>query len=91
LHAAPAEIDVDEVRAFLAALPGVERVLDLHIWAMSTTETALTAHLQMPGTADHDQFLQQTARILHDKFDIDHTTLQIEQAPKRENCALECG
>ena len=57
---------------------GVVEVHDLHIWAMSTTETALTAHLVMPGNACAPTFLTSTCTALHDKFDIDHSTLQID-------------
>ncbi|HEY8618076.1 cation diffusion facilitator family transporter [Phenylobacterium sp.] len=78
LDAAPRGIDVGEVRAWLAALPGVESVHDLHIWAMSTTETALTAHLIRPANADADAFLHQACEGLHRRFNIGHATLQVE-------------
>ncbi|MGE0609676.1 MAG: cation diffusion facilitator family transporter [Pirellulales bacterium] len=79
LHAVPAGIDPREVRGYLAGLPGVEGLHDLHIWAMSTTEAALTAHLVMPNAAGDDAFLAETCRELHDRFGIEHTTLQIER------------
>ena len=71
LHAVPADIDPLEVRTFLLGLPGVEGLHDLHIWAMSTTETALTAHLVMPQNAGDDAFLAETSCSLHDRFGIE--------------------
>lgn len=79
LNAAPANIDVDEVRAHLRALDGVEAVHDLHVWPMSTTETALTAHLVMPRQQGSDSFLREAARSLRDRFGIGHSTIQVER------------
>jgi cobalt-zinc-cadmium efflux system protein len=78
LDGAPRGIDVAEVRAWLAALPGVEEIHDLHIWAMSTTETALTAHVIRPANDDADQFLHTTCEALAQRFNIGHSTLQVE-------------
>jgi cobalt-zinc-cadmium efflux system protein len=78
LDAAPRGIDVGEVRAWLAGLPGVEEVHDLHIWAMSTTETALTAHVLRPANDDNDAFLHHACEELHSRFNIGHATLQVE-------------
>ena len=78
LDGAPREIDVAEVRAWLASLPGVEEIHDLHIWAMSTTETALTAHVIRPANDDADQFLHTTCEALSQRFNIGHSTLQVE-------------
>ena len=78
LHAVPASIDEQKVLAFLAAQPGVEAVHDLHIWPMSTTETALTAHLVMPGGFPGDAFLMEIAHELDDDFGIGHATVQVE-------------
>jgi cobalt-zinc-cadmium efflux system protein len=80
LDAVPVEIDPREVTRFLGDLPGVESVHDLHIWAMSTTETALTCHLVMPKGHPGDEFLQKLSDQLHDKFEIAHPTVQIELA-----------
>jgi cobalt-zinc-cadmium efflux system protein len=77
LDAVPSGIDREAVERFLSGLPGVQEVHDLHIWAMSTTETALTAHLVRPGPAD-DALLAEAAHELHARFGIDHTTLQVE-------------
>jgi cobalt-zinc-cadmium efflux system protein len=77
MDAAPRGIDVEEVRSWLAALPGVEGVGDLHIWAMSTTETALTAHLVRPQNLECDRFLHDACEGLARRFNIGHCTLQV--------------
>ena len=79
LAGVPSGIDVDVVEAELAELEGVETVHDLHVWPLSTTETALTAHLVAPGVASTDALLQEARRMLHDRFRIEHCTLQIER------------
>jgi cobalt-zinc-cadmium efflux system protein len=78
LDAAPRGIDVEEVRRWLAGLPGVEDVHDLHIWALSTTETAMTAHILRPQNGDSDHFLHLACEGLDGRFHIGHATLQIE-------------
>jgi cobalt-zinc-cadmium efflux system protein len=78
LSAVPSDIDPRAVACYLEGLPGVEAIHDLHIWAMSTTETALTCHLVMPNGHPGDLFLEQLCHHLHDTFDIAHPTLQIE-------------
>lgn len=83
----PEDIELPAVRNFLEARPGVTRVHDLHIWPMSTTETALTAHLVMPGGAPGDQFLHALAHDLMHDFGIGHPTIQIET--DEAACALE--
>jgi cobalt-zinc-cadmium efflux system protein len=87
LDAVPETIDPQAVRAFLEAQPGVASVHDLHIWSIGTTETALTAHLVMPGAPAGDAFLHHLAGELEGDFGICHATLQIEQGPA-EACAL---
>lgn len=78
LDAVPQGIDPNAVRAWLCALPGVTEVHDLHIWAMSTTETALTAHVTRPANLDPDTFLHDACEGLHHRFGIGHSTLQVE-------------
>jgi len=78
LAAVPSGIDPAAVRAFLSARPGVASIHDLHIWPMSTTETALTAHLVTPAGHPGDDFLAETCRELARRFGIGHATLQIE-------------
>jgi cobalt-zinc-cadmium efflux system protein len=77
LDAVPRGIELAEVRDFLRALDGVSEVHDLHIWAMSTNETALTAHLVRPGGHD-DAFLHHVCAELSHRFKIHHATLQVE-------------
>lgn len=84
----PEGIDGPKVRAFLESQPGVTRVHDLHIWPMSTTETALTAHLLMPGGQPGDAFLCALADGLAREFGIGHPTIQIE-TDAASPCALE--
>ncbi len=79
LDAVPRGLDVAAVRAHLEALPGVEAVHDLHIWAMSATQPSLTVHLVRPDGAD-DAFLGSASASLREKFGIGHATLQIERA-----------
>ena len=88
LNAAPRDIDPHEVRLYLAGLPQVAGVHDLHIWAMSTKETALSCHLVTPQGHPGDDFLQRVAHELHHRFDIGHATLQIELAAGV--CSLQC-
>lgn len=78
LDAVPEGIESQAVRTYLAELPGVVEVHDLHIWAMSTTEAALTAHLVMPVGKPDDAFLTRISMELHDNFGIEHTTIQVE-------------
>jgi cobalt-zinc-cadmium efflux system protein len=88
LLAVPDGIDESAVRGFLAGRTGVEEVHDLHIWPMSTTETALTAHLVIPGGHPGDAFLHDLAHDLEHKFGIHHPTIQIETLVG-EDCAFE--
>lgn len=86
LHAVPPGIDPDEVQRWLMARPGVSTVHDLHIWPMSTTETALTAHVEMPGGHPGDAVLHRLSEELAHHFGIDHSTIQIELGG--EPCSL---
>lgn len=79
LQAVPAGIDPVAVGEYLNELPGVQEFHDLHIWAMSTTETALTVHLVVPDEENADAFIQSACHGLHDQFGIEHATLQIER------------
>lgn len=76
--AVPTNVDPSEVRGFLASQTGVAAVHDLHIWSISTTEVALTAHLVMPGGHPGDQALEAMAEELQHDYGIGHATLQIE-------------
>jgi len=79
LMGVPAGIRLEEVEAELARLEGVETVHDLHVWPLSTTETALTAHLVAPDVESSDALLTAALRMLHDRFAIEHCTLQVER------------
>ena len=83
----PDGVDLRQVQALLESLPGVDRVHDLHVWAMGTAEIAMTAHLVMPGGPADDAFLQDATRLLHERFDIDHVTLQAVRVPFTTPCA----
>ncbi len=88
LDAVPEGIDPAAVRSHLASLPGVAAIHDLHIWGMSTTETALTCHLVMPQGHPGDAMLTRIARDLEHRFGIHHATLQIELGDSAEICVL---
>ena len=88
LLAVPERIEEGAVHAHLTSCEGVAAVHDLHIWPMSTTETAMTAHLVMPSGHPGDQFLRDLSANMQDQFHIDHTTIQIET--ERDDCAGGC-
>lgn len=88
LHAVPDGVDENDVRAYLAGLPGVTEVCDLHIWPMSTTETALTAHLVMPDGHPGDAFLEAIAGKLEHDHAIGHITMQVVRVRTSKGC---CG
>jgi cobalt-zinc-cadmium efflux system protein len=78
LQSVPADIEPGDVRGYLEALPSVSSIHDLHIWAMSTTEIALTCHFVMPYGAGGDEFIDHVCEELHRRFGIEHSTIQIE-------------
>lgn len=88
LDSVPRGIDANEVRAFLADLAGVSEVHDLHIWGLSTTETALTVHLVKPDAQVDDDWLAEVAQQLHDRFRIAHATIQVESGQGQQTCRL---
>jgi len=88
LNAVPEGVDTAAVRALLLDIPGVIGLHDLHIWGMSTTETALTCHLVIPRGHPGDAVLNGIAQQLHDRFGIHHATIQIELADTDEVCVL---
>lgn len=89
LSGVPDHIDMSEVEAYLRQRPGVSDIHDLHIWGMSTTETALTAHLVMPEGYPGDQFMDDTVGGLKDLFSLHHSTLQVEQGTTNHSCSLQ--
>lgn len=88
LDAVPRNVDTAKIEEYLRSLAGVREVHDLHIWGMSTTDTALTAHLIKPDLADEDAFLKQIYGELHDRFGIEHPTIQIERGHGPTPCGL---
>ncbi len=89
LDAVPPHIDPAAVEEFLRGLPEVQEVHDLHVWSMSTTEVALTAHLVLPWPADEPGFLASVGHDLEDKFGIHHITLQLEDC--RDNACAQAS
>ena len=88
MDAVPKEIDLTEVRGFLEDLPEVREVHDLHVWPLSTTETALSVHLVLTPEADAEEGIELAVRLqdlLHDRFEIAHATVQVER-----DSAAEC-
>ena len=86
--AVPAQVDASAVHAYLGQLAGVTEIHDMHIWGLSTTETALTAHLVIPGGHPGDVFIDDVAQGLNKQFSIHHSTLQIEHGTTEHTCAL---
>lgn len=83
----PESVVLAEVDSLLRSLPGVADAHDLHVWAMSTTDIALTAHLVMPDGHPGDAFLERIRQELHDRFHITHPTIQIEFDGMDHGCA----
>lgn len=86
MDAVPRGINLKEVGNYLKSISGVTEVHDLHVWAMSTTETALTAHLVIPYETKDDYFLKKICGELHTKFGIEHSTIQIEKSAQSASC-----
>ena len=85
----PTHIDLHAVRGVLTALPGVDRVHDLHVWATGTSDVALTAHLVMPAGHPDDAFFEAATRRLREQFRIGHVTLQVVREPFMQLCEGE--
>jgi cobalt-zinc-cadmium efflux system protein len=88
LSAVPEGIDVAAIDGYLRQLGGVTDIHDLHIWGLSTTETALTVHLVMPGGHPGDAFMDAIVQTLNDHYSVHHSTLQIEQGTTNHTCSL---
>jgi len=88
LNAVPSQVDPAAVQAYLEKLTGVAGVHDLHIWGLSTTETALTVHLVMPDGHPGDDFLDDITRELRERHSVHHSTLQIEHGTTEHVCSL---
>jgi cobalt-zinc-cadmium efflux system protein len=88
LSAVPANIDALAIDAYLRQLAGVTEIHDLHIWGLSTTESALTVHLVMPNGHPGDNFMDEIVQTLEERFFVHHSTLQIEQGTTNHCCSL---
>ncbi|MDR6202995.1 cation diffusion facilitator family transporter [Paraburkholderia graminis] len=89
LNAVPSGVDVERIRDYLADQPGVEDVHDLHIWALSTTGNALSAHLVMPAGHPGDERLDGIVLALRERFSMQHATLQVDLGTTDHRCAME--
>jgi cobalt-zinc-cadmium efflux system protein len=88
LSAVPKNVDLAAVETYLRNLKGVTDIHDLHIWGMSTTDTALTVHLVLPSGYPGDFFMDAIMHTLKEKYAINHCTLQVEQGTTHHDCAL---
>lgn len=86
IDAVPEKISITAVKEYLKGLNGVADVHDLHIWSLSTSQIALTAHLVMENFSTEENFLSEIKKQLHDKFEIEHTTIQIETSSNIQFC-----
>jgi cobalt-zinc-cadmium efflux system protein len=90
LAGVPRHIQIDKVRSYLEKIQGVSHVHDLHIWGLSTTDVALTAHLVMPEGSTQKDFLKALVASIKNEFEIQHVTIQIEpDSPQDPCCSLE--
>jgi cobalt-zinc-cadmium efflux system protein len=89
MDAVPAHIDLPGIKGYLLGLEPVERIHDLHIWPLSTTETALTVHIVVGGDVLDNRFLSELQRHLHDYFGIEHATIQVETSRCKSACMLD--
>jgi cobalt-zinc-cadmium efflux system protein len=91
LSAIPAHIDADALETYLRQCSGVADIHDLHIWGMSTTESALTVHLVMPEGYPGDAFMDDIMCTLRERFSIQHSTLQVERGTTNHACSLHAA
>lgn len=89
LDAVPDSVDIPALKQYLNGLDSVERIHDLHVWPLSTTEIALTVHLVVSDNTTDNRFLCNLQQQLHDHFGIDHSTIQIESAREEQSCMLD--
>lgn len=88
IDAVPQATDISVIKSYLNGLQNVSEIHDLHVWALSTTETALTVHLVTTDKFIDNAFLLETQQYLHDKFKIEHVTIQLENASSENSCVL---
>ncbi len=87
IDAVPGGIDITAIKRYLTGLENVSQIHDLHVWPMSTTEVALSVHLIIDDDSLINSFLSELQRQLHDRFNIDHSTIQIERQ-NDDSCVL---
>lgn len=88
MDSVPSSIDLQSIRDYLEGLEGVRQLHDLHVWSLSTTEVALSVHLVLAEDSQDPQYLARIQETLHDRFHIEHTTIQIER-PEDATCSLD--
>jgi len=88
IDAVPRGIDISDIKDYLTGINDVSKIHDLHVWALSTTETALTVHLVTTRDLIDNNFLQEVQQHLHDHFGIEHVTIQVEKEDAENCCAL---
>lgn len=90
MEGAPGHLDVDEVRDALLGLPGVRGVHDLHVWTITSGLESLSAHVVVGGGQAHEELLRRARAVLHERFEIDHVTLQLEPEGFEEHRSAVC-
>ncbi len=88
MDSVPSSVDIQAIHDYLTSLGGVRQLHDLHVWPLSTTEVALSVHLVLAEDSQDSQYLARIQKALHDRFDIEHSTVQIER-PDDATCALD--
>ncbi len=88
VDAVPQDINISGIKDYLTKIEGVSEIHDLHVWALSTTQTALTAHLVITKNLIDNEFLKEIQQHLHDNFDIEHATIQVEKENTENSCML---
>lgn len=88
IDAVPQGIDIVGIENYLSTLNNVTSIHDLHVWALSTTEVALTVHLVTIDSSINNSFLEEIQHYLHDNFEVEHSTIQIESATDDNSCLL---
>ncbi|WP_228879767.1 cation diffusion facilitator family transporter [Paraburkholderia saeva] len=89
LDAVPPGVDLQRIREYLGSQPGVTGVHDLHVWALSTTGNALSAHVVMPDGHPGDEFLDGVVKTLRERFEMHHATLQVDLGTTDHHCVLD--
>ncbi|HXG05665.1 MAG TPA: cation diffusion facilitator family transporter [Candidatus Binatia bacterium] len=81
LEGVPSHLELGEIEAAMLAVPGVRRVHDLHVWTLTSGREAMSAHVVVDDPAESERLLDELHRVLHARFGIDHTTIQLDKAP----------